>query len=310
MRAVRYHDYGDADVLKFEDADMPQPASGQVLIQVAATAFNPVDVGIRAGFLRDVFPVRFPHIPGIEVAGKVAELGEGVTNFSVGDAVIGFLPMSEDGAAAEFVLAPAEALVDAPRSIPLADAAAIPVGALTASQALFEHAGLHAGQRVLINGAGGGVGGFAVQLAKQAGATVIATASPRSTDSVRAAGADQIVDYASTTVFEAVTEPVDVVLNLVSVSEDGAAALVGLVRPGGVLVTTTGPVAGDPERDVRTAWNQLRSDPDRLAVIVAGVDAGELHVDVSARHPLADTALIHEQSVAGQLRGKVVLTAS
>ena len=121
--------------------------------------------------------------------------------------MIGFLPMTAPGAAAEFALAPAGALTAAPTSIPLADAAAVPAVALTAWQGLFEHADLRAGQRILINGAGGGVGGYAVQFAKQAGATVIATAGPRSVDAVRAAGADQLVDYTSTPVAGAVGEP-------------------------------------------------------------------------------------------------------
>ena len=180
MKAVRFHEYGDSDVLRYEDAEQPVPGAGEVRIHVAATSFNPVDDGIRGGYLQGPFPVTLPHIPGIDVAGTVDALGEGVENVAVGDAVIGFLPMTADGAAAEYVIAPAEILAPAPTSIPLADAAALPMVGLTAWQALFDDAGLTAGQRVLINGAGGAVGGYAVQLAKRAGAHVIATASPRS----------------------------------------------------------------------------------------------------------------------------------
>ena len=124
--------------------------------------------------------VELPHTPGLDVAGTVDALGEGVDGLAVGDRVVGFLPMDKDGAAAEYVLAPADVLTAAPKDVPLADAAALPLVALTAYQALFEHGKLAAGQRVLINGAGGAVGGYAVQLAKEAGAHVIATASPRS----------------------------------------------------------------------------------------------------------------------------------
>jgi len=307
MKAVRYYEYGDASVMRYEDANRPHPEAGQVLIKVAAASFNPVDVGIRAGYLQQVFPLRFPHTPGIDVAGTIAERGDGVAGFSIGQAVIGFLPMTENGAAAEFVLAPADVLTTAPSSIPLTDAAALPAVALSAWQALFEHANVQAGQRVLVNGAGGGVGGFAVQFAKQAGASVIATASPRSTDRVRADGADQIVDYTATTLTDAVTEPVDVVVNLVMASEQDMAALVGLVRPGGVLVTTTSPAPDDPEREVRAVRMYVRSDADQLAAIVAKVDAGELHVEVSGSYPLSDIALVHEQSVRGEIRGKVLL---
>src|SRR5215211_4002075 len=160
MKAVRFHEYGGPEVLRSEDVDRPRPAAGQVLVRVAATSFNQVDASIRSGFLEQVFPVALPHIPGIDVAGTVAEIGEGVAGWSVGEAVVG--------------------------------AAALPSASLSAWQAFFEQADLRAGQRVLVNGAGGGVGGYAVQLAKQAGATVIATASPLSKDTVEACGSDQI----------------------------------------------------------------------------------------------------------------------
>jgi NADPH:quinone reductase-like Zn-dependent oxidoreductase len=308
MKAVRFHAYGDSGVLRYEDAAQPDPAPGQVLVEVAATSFNPVDAGIRAGYLRQVFPVALPHIPGIDVAGTVVRLGDGVTGRAAGDQVIGFLPMASDGAAAEYVAAPADVLAPAPGTIPLTTAAALPAAALTAWQALFEHAGLRAGQRVLVNGAGGGVGGFAVQLAKQAGAFVIATAGPRSTDAVREDGADQIVDYTVTTLAEALTEPVDVVLNLVTASEAQMAAVTGLLRPGGVIVTTATPAVADPDRGIRAVAMQLRADAGRLTTLAEKVDAGELRVQVSATYPLSRTAQVHEDSAAGRIRGKVVLT--
>ncbi|WP_405583646.1 NADP-dependent oxidoreductase [Streptomyces sp. NBC_01190] len=308
MKAVRFHEYGDTGVLRYEDAERPAPAAGQVLIEVAATSFNPVDAGIRAGYLQPVFPVAFPHIPGIDVAGTVVGLGDGVTRWSVGDQVIGFLPMVADGAAAEFVVAPADVLAPAPTTIPLTEAAALPAAAQTAWQALFEHAGLLAGQRILISGAGGGVGGFAVQLAKQAGAFVIATASPRSADAVRAQGADQLVDYTVTDPADALIEQVDVVVSLAMGSAAQLAALTGLVRPGGVIVTTATPAPADEDRDVRSVAMQLRADADQLATLAKKVDAGELRVEVSATYPLAEAALVHELSAAGRIRGKVLLT--
>ena len=187
MKAIRFHEYGDIDVLRYEEAQTPEPGGGEALVAVAATAFNPVDTWFRAGIIDQIFPVRFPHTLGLDLAGTVVKHGPGVEDPAIGAEVIGFLPMTGPGAAAEYVNAPAELLVRAPANIPLIDAAAIPVAALTAWQALFEHGNLVAGQRVLVNGAGGGVGGFVVQLAKQSGATVIATASPRSADAVRAA---------------------------------------------------------------------------------------------------------------------------
>ncbi|WP_369213988.1 alcohol dehydrogenase catalytic domain-containing protein, partial [Streptomyces flavofungini] len=174
MKAVRFHEYGAADVLHYEDVEEPVPAAGEARIRVAATSFNPVDGNIRAGFMQGPIPVALPHTPGIDVAGTVDALGDDVNNLRAGDPVIGFLPMTGAGAAAEYALAPARLLTSAPASIPLADAAGLPLVGLTAWQALFDHARLTAGQRVLINGAGGAVGGYAVQLAKHAGAYVLA----------------------------------------------------------------------------------------------------------------------------------------
>jgi len=308
MKAIRYHAYGDSSVLRYEDAERPEPAEGEVLVEVAATSFNPVDAGIRAGYLQQVFPISLPHIPGIDVAGTVAALGAGVTRWTVGEQVIGFLPMVPDGAAAEFVTASAEILAPAPTAVPLMHAAALPAAAQTAWQALFEHAELQSGQRVLINGAGGGVGGYTVQLAKRAGAFVIATASPRSADAVRAQGADQIIDYTTTTPAEALTEPVDAVLNLVSASESEILALTGLIRDGGAIVTTATPAAGDADRGVRAVGMQLRTDAEQLGNLAKLVDAGEIRVEISASYPLSQAASVHELSAAGQIRGKVLLT--
>jgi len=311
MKAVRFHEYGDPGVLRYEDAEQPVPGTGQVLIRVAATSFNGVDGNIRAGFMQGPIPVTLPHTPGIDVSGTVAGLGEGVSGFAIGDRVVGFLPMGGDGAAAEYVVAPAEILAPAPTSIPLADAAALPTVGLTAWQALFDHAKLAAGQRVLINGAGGAVGGYAVQLAENAGAYVIATAGPRSIERVKSAGADEIVDHTAAEVTAAVSEPVDVVLNLAPIEPERLAALPGLLRTGGVLVNTTVwmPAPSDEARGVRGIDLFVRSDAGQLSRLAALVDAGELRVDVAQRVPLAELPAVHAQAAAGALPGKTVIVA-
>jgi NADPH:quinone reductase-like Zn-dependent oxidoreductase len=252
--------------------------------------------------------VTLPHVPGYDVSGTVDAVGDGVADFTVGDAVVGFLPMSEDGSAAEFVVAPAGVLAKAPAGIPLSDAAALPSVALTAWQALFDEARLADGQRLLITGAGGAVGGYAIQLAKRAGAYVIATASPRSYDSVTAFGADEVIDHTSATVLDSVTDPVDVLLNLAPISPAEFAALVALVRDGGIVVSTTAwmPTPGDRKRGVRTAQVFVRADVDELRQLVDLVDSGELAVDVAQRVFLSDLPSIHAQAAAGELRGKVV----
>ncbi|WP_067669776.1 NADP-dependent oxidoreductase [Nocardia miyunensis] len=306
MKAVRFHETGGPEVLRYEDVDQPVPGAGEVRIRVAGSAFNPADGGIRGGFLP--IPVTLPHVPGYDVSGTIDAIGHGVDGLAVGENVVGFIPMNADGAAAQYVAAPAEALVKAPTSIALADAAGLPSVGLTASQALFEAGELAAGQRVLINGAGGPVGGYAVQLAKRAGAHVIATASPRSSEIVTAAGADEIIDHTATSVLDAVTEPVDVLLNLAPITPDGFTALVTRVRDGGVVVSTTPTVTtpGDEERNVRAATIFVHPDAETLSHLVALIDRGELHVEIARRVPLSELPAIHRQADAGEIHGKVV----
>jgi NADPH:quinone reductase-like Zn-dependent oxidoreductase len=265
MKAMRFHEFGGPDVLRYEEIELPAPGAREARIRVAATAFNGVDAGIRGGYLKGPFPVVLPHTPGIDVAGTVDTVGEGVNTVKVGDQVVGFLPITADGASAEYVVTPAEILAPAPTSIPLSDAAALPMVGLTAWQALFDDARLAAGQRVLINGAGGGVGGYAVQLAKWAGAQVTATASPRSSERVKSAGADEIIDYTATDV--TVAEPVDVLLNLARISAEQLLELAALVRPGGVVVNTvpTVPITADENRGVRAVGVFVRSDAAQLS---------------------------------------------
>ena len=305
MRAVRHHEYGEAALLRYEQAPAPVAGPGQVLLRVAGTAFNPVDTAIRAGYLRSAFPLRFPHVPGLDMSGTVLELGEGVADLQVGDDVVGFLPMDQDGAAAELALAPADVLAAAPSSLPLHEAAALPSSALSAYQSLFELADLQPGARILITGAGGAVGGYAVQLATAAGAHVIALASPRSMDAVRRHGAAEVVDRTATPVAEAVREPVDVVLNLAPLPDPSG--LLSVVAPGGVLVTSVPPAPDAGDSGVRTVALFVRSDPKQLALLVEQVDAGRLTVDVAETLPLRDLPSVHARSEAGELHGKVVL---
>jgi NADPH:quinone reductase-like Zn-dependent oxidoreductase len=309
MKAVRFHEYGEPDVLRYEDVEDPIPGVGQVRLRVAATTFNGVDANIRNGFMQGPMPLTLPHIPGLDVAGTVDVLGEGVRDLSVGDAVVGFLPFVADGASAEYVLAPAESLAPAPTSIPLADAAALPLVGLTAYQALFEHASLTAGQRILISGAGGAVGGYAVQLAKAAGAYVIATGSPRSNKRLTARGADEVIDHTTVDVTTAVSKPVDVLLNLAPISPDEFTALAALVRDGGVVVGTTVwmPAPNDEARAVRGIDLYVRSDATQLAELTARVDRGELTIDVDERVALPDLPTLHARAAAGTLTGKIII---
>jgi len=247
MKAVRFHEYGEPDVLRHEDVAQPAPGAGQVRVRVAATTFNGVDGNIRAGLMQGPMPLTLPHIPGLDVAGTIDALGEGVTDLGVGDRVVGFLPFVVDGAAAEYVLAPAESLAPAPTSIPLADAAALP-----------------------------------------------------------------LVDHTTTEVGTAVTEPVDVLLNLAPIDPAEFAALATLVRDGSVVVNTTVwmPAPADEERGVRGIDLYVRSDAGQLSELVSRVDRGELTGDVAERVPLADLSSVHARAAAGTLQGKVIVVPS
>jgi NADPH:quinone reductase-like Zn-dependent oxidoreductase len=264
---------------------LPAPGPGEVLVKVAATSFNPTEVALRSGALRTLFAIDLPYTLGWDIAGTVTDTGE---------PVIGWL---EGGAAAEYAAAPLTRLVPAPTSIPLATAAAaIPLAGLTAWQAVLPN--VAAGQRVLINGAGGGIGGFAVQLAKHAGAHVIATASARSLDAVRRYGADQIIDY--TTGFS-LAEPVDVMIHLVGTPPPWTPP----VRPGGVIISAAAPVSAPP--DMASSHMVVRYEPAQLTELVKLVDAGVVLVDATA-YPLDAMAEIHRLSEAGRIRGKITVT--
>ncbi|MER7540818.1 NADP-dependent oxidoreductase [Streptomyces sp. NPDC097704] len=306
MKTARIHEYGDTSVIRYETVPRPRPAFGEVLVRVAATSFNPTEAALRAGMLRAFLPVDLPYALGWDVAGTVAEIGAGAEGFAVGDRVIGRL--DSGGAAAEYVRAPAALLVTAPTSVPLATAAALPVAGLTAWQAVFEHGRVATGQRVLVNGAGGGVGGFVTQLAKHAGAEVIATASPRSTEAVLRQGADQVIDYTAGPVGAALDGRVDTLLNLVPLSPPDAAALAPLVRPGGRIVSIATPIEPAADAGVSAMHIVARNDVAHLAALVELVDAAELSIEISESRPLADLADVHHLSESGRTRGKVVIT--
>ena len=308
MKAIRFHSHGDSGVLVREEVDRPQAGPGQVVLQVAGAGFNPLDISIRMGVMKHIFDVALPHTPGIEVSGVIAETGEGVDGWAAGDAAIAYLQPAQPGSFAEYAAVPAELLTAAPAAVDLVDAAGLPVSALTAHQSLFEHGGLKPGQRILVNGAGGGVGGIAVQLAVRAGAAVTATASARSAERTRSYGADRIIDYTQSSVSKALEgEHFDLVLQLARTSPEENARLADLVADGGVFVSTVPPGPESPGRGVRIAQVFSRSDAAQLAELVSAVDSGELKLDVSQRRPLAETAQVHDESAAGKLSGKTVL---
>ncbi|MES9510370.1 NADP-dependent oxidoreductase [Streptomyces sp. NPDC000609] len=310
MKAMRFHEFGSSEVLRYEDVDRPVPGTGQVLVRVAATSFNPVDDHIRAGVLAEMIPITLPYVPGIDLAGTVAELGADVTGPEAGDRIVAMLPLDSAGGAAEYVLAPAESLAPAPRTIELVDAAALPLTGLAAWQTAFDLAELKPGQTVLVNGAGGAVGSLVVQLAVDAGAHVTAVDAPRHADRLRGYGADRVVgplDLAAGPA--AVGGPFQAVVNHVRVSPEQLAQLTHYVADGGIAASTAGPIPEDPARGVRSASLWVRSDGAQLSELVAKVDAGRLQLHVADHRPVAELAAVHEDAGAGRLPGKTVVLA-
>ncbi|MEV3922230.1 NADP-dependent oxidoreductase [Actinomadura coerulea] len=305
MTAARVHAFGGPDVIRHDRVPRPAPGPGEVLVRVAAAGFNPSDVGFRAGMMRDIVRLDLPFTLGSEAAGTVVQAGDGVERFAVGDRVVGRL--DEGGAAAGYLTASAVRLVRAPSRLPLAHAAAIPVAGLTAWQGLFDHSRIGPGTRILVNGAGGGVGMFAVQLARRAGARVIATAAPRSADRVRGYGAEQIIDYTRFPPHQALDRPVDLVFNLAPIPPEAAEALCRAVRPGGSLVSITVPVEPPPGSGVTATHFVARNDPAQLAELITLIDDGGVRVDVAAARPLAELPAVHRDAEAGRTSGKTIL---
>jgi len=306
MRAVRFHEYGDPSVLRVDEVPRPRPGAGEVLVEVRAAGVNPFDWKLRSGGLQAFLPVELPHVPGLELAGTVAELGPGVTEFSLGDDVFG----RAQGAYAEYAIAPAQSIARKPEVLSFVEAATLPNGGITAWWGLFKIAGLESGQRLLVQGGAGGVGGLAVQLGRWKGAHVIATASTANLDFVRSLGANEVVDY-SVSRFEEAVGDVDVVLD--TVGGDVTDRSWSVLRKGGILVSAAG--MPQPERaeqhGVRTSGVRAGADVrpilEQLAALV--VD-GKLKPHVGERFPLADVEAAQRASETGHGRGRIVLEVS
>ncbi len=246
MKAVRLHERGGPEQLVYEEVPPPQPGPGEVLARVGASGVIANELKWDETYQTAAGEPRPSPIPGRDLSGVVAKVGPGVTDLAVGDAVYAMLGYGRDGAEAEYTIAQPSELAPRPRTLDAIQAAAVPLSALTAWQALFIHGGLSSGQTALIHGAAGGVGVIATQLAHWKGARVITTASARHADFVRALGADEVIDYA-TTRFEEVVHDVDVVFD--TVGGDTLARSWRVVKPGGALVSVVSPLSGQPVRE-------------------------------------------------------------
>lgn len=312
MKAIRIAAFGGPDVMKYEDAPVPEPGPGEALVRVYAAGVNPIDWKTREGQLEGRVHHRLPLVLGWDVAGQIERLGPGASGFAPNESVFGRSDMSRDGSYAEMVVVRTDELARQPVTLRFAEAAAVPLAALTAWQALFEAPSpyssleLQSGQTLLLHGAAGGVGTFALQLAKWKGARVIATASKRNVAFLEELGADRVIDYEKER-FEDHVEQVDAVLD--TVGGETLARSWAVLRRGGILASTTIRLPEEEARShgARTAYVLVQPNPRQLDVIARLIDARVIRPVVSQIFPLQDACRAHELSRQGHVRGKIVL---
>lgn len=315
MKAVRMHRTGEPDVLAVEEVPRPEPGPGDVLVRVHAAGLNPPDWYARRGFanipeeLRPTVPL--PYTPGSDISGVVVAVGDGVTEWREGDEVFGLVrfPALGNGGKgyAEYTTAPADHLARKPASLGHVEAAAVPMAGLTAYQFLFDHIKLDGGGRVLVNGAAGGVGHFAAQLAKLHGAYVIGVASGRHETFLRGLGVDEFLDYTATRVEDEVRD-VDVLID--TVGGPDAHRFLPVLRRGGVISPVFhGEYHRDraAERGITFRSGQVHSDGMQMAELGRLLEEGRLRVGVDSVFPLAEAARAHERAERGHIQGKIVL---
>lgn len=313
MKAIAFDTFGESQVLQVRELPTPTAGSGEVLIRIKHTSVNPVDWKIRQGYLKEMFPHAFPVIPGWDVAGEIVELGNGVRGFSPGESVYAYarLPEVGRGTYAEYVSLPAEMVARAPASVPSAEAAAVPLVALTAWQGLHEFAGLSSGEHVLVTAGSGGVGSFAVQFAKLAGARVCATAGPANQCYLTELGADVAVDYTKPHYVEALRaaapEGFDVVFD--AVGGDSLKQAEGLVRNGGRLlsIVETPDTEGLAGRNVKAGFHFVFPDGPRLRAIAELIDAKRLRLPAIQVRSVREAAAAQDENEKRHVRGKLVL---
>ena len=307
MKAMRMHARGGPERLLEEDVPEPQIGPGDVLIRVHAVGITPDELSWPTTFTTRAGEERLPSIPGHDVSGVIEAIGADVAVAQVGEAVYGLVDFWRDGACAEYVAAGADDLAVKPQTLGHARAAAVPTSALTAWQALFDHAGLTRGKRILIHGAAGGVGTFAVQLASWAGALVTGTASAENADFLRELGAHQVINHHAAR-FEDEVHDVDVVLD--TIGGDTLARSYSLVRQGGVIVS----LIAEPSREetasrgIRGATFIVEPNRDQLIEIAALIDSGSLRPVIATVFPLAEAKQAFELGLRRHTRGKIVLS--
>lgn len=302
MKAARIHNFGPPSAIVIDEMRRPSPGEGELVVRTAAAGVGPWDALIREG--KGAVEPPLPIILGSDLAGIVDSVGKGVVQFKAGDEIFGLTNKQFCGAYAEYALASAQVVAAKPRSLSFVEAASVPVVAVTAYQMLFDYALMKAGQSILIHGAAGNVGAYAVQLAKQAGIQVFASVGPADVDYVRGLGADTVVNY-KTAKFEDVVPPVDAVLD--TVGGETQQRSFGVLKPGGILVSSVSP---PPQRaGFRSTFFLVDVTTDRLDTLARLLESRKLIAEVGSVLPLEEARRAHEMLAgAPHKRGKIVLT--
>jgi NADPH:quinone reductase-like Zn-dependent oxidoreductase len=304
MKAVIAYEYGAPEVLKFEEVPQPKPKEDEALVRVIASGVNPADPLTLSGKYAREFGTHLPLIPGYDIAGVVEKTGAKVTNPKAGDAVYGYPTFG--GGWAEYVTVKQGEVAAKPKTLNFAEAAAVPMGALTAWQALVDTAQLQPGQTILIHGGSGGVGSFALQIAKARGARVVATASTANQDLLRQLGADVAIDYTKTK-FEDVAKDVDAVLD--PVGKETLARSYAAVKKGGIIMSLV--ARPDPaecaKHGIRAAAISVHPDAEDLTEIARLIDTGKIRPVVTEVLPLSEAIAAERQAETHHTRGKIVL---
>lgn len=315
MKAIRIHEFGGAEVMKIEEIERPVPAADEILVKVYASGVNPVDWVIRNGgndFLKPL--LKLPMTLGWDAAGVVEEIGGDVTEFKKGDEVYGCPNFPGDGSYAEYCAAKANQFAIKPKSVGFNEAAGVPLAALTAWTGIFEFGKLQSGQRILIQGASGGVGSFAVQFAKAAGAYVVGIASTDSLEHLKQLGADEVIDY-KTQKFEDLARDIDVVFEASPLRDnDERLKSVKVLKEGGILSSVNldfplndAVTAALREKNAKGELVAMQSRGDWLKEIARLIDDGKVKVFISQVFPLERVAEAHGESETHHVRGKLVL---
>lgn len=306
MKAVRIHQYGDKDVLTYEDAPLPEIASTDVRVRIVAASVNPVDWKIREGYLQQLISYSFPLTLGWDVSGVIDAVGSEVTGFSIGDAVFSRPDIKRNGTYAEYVAIRGDEVAHKPKTVSHVEAASLPLAGITAWDALITVGQLAADQRVLIHAGSGGVGSLAIQLAKSRGAFVIATTSGRNRSFVESLGADEVIDYQEQP-FQTVARDIDLVFD--TLGGEVQEASWSVLKPGGLLVSIVSPPSEERAKalGMRSAFVFIEPNAEILDQLSMLVDTGALRPIVGAEFALEDIASAHAFSQTGRAVGKIVL---